>query len=89
MSLAQNSAGALDEAWGTVFLMGVAATLVCLVVYLATRRGSMGRAALGYALISIGIALFLFLDMPVVGTLVAIPGVALFLHWYSQRPVRR
>ena len=81
--LMQNSRGALDEAWGIVFLMAALATFVSLAIFLGTRTRSAGQATVGYAIITAGIAMLLFLDMPVVGAIVALPGLVLSVHAYS------
>jgi hypothetical protein len=87
--LAQNSDGALHEAWGIVFFMGVLATLVSLAVFLATRTRRAGHATGGYAIMTVGIAILLFLDLPVVGMIIALPGLALALYAYTSARSKR
>jgi hypothetical protein len=87
--LAQRSAVHSTEAVGLVFLRVDGGHLVCLIVFLTRRRRKYGmrRWLCSY---DHRTALIAFLDMPVVGALVALPGVAYsFSHFYSGIVVRR
>src|SRR5215510_10617822 len=72
------------DAWGIVFFISALAMLVSMVVFLGTRTRRSGQAALGYAIMTVGIAILLFLDLPVLGAIVALPGAALALYAYSS-----
>ena len=86
--LSQNSDGVLQEAWAVVFLMAALATVISLGLFLGTHKRRTGFAVIGYSIMTIGTALVVFLDLRVLGTILALIGGVLAMFWYCTTLTR-